>query len=71
MEPEGFDDTARSLALGVRRTIEPGKVAICDALTARTPAPLTFAINQALGVQALERHRRGGAVCDGPGLTAP
>jgi threonine dehydratase len=53
VEPEGFDDTARSLAAGARQTIAPGVSTICDALTARTPAPLTFAINQALGVQVL------------------
>lgn len=53
VEPEAFDDTGRSLAAGERLPIEPGGRTICDALTARIPAPLTFAINASLGVRAL------------------
>ena len=53
VEPEDFDDTARSLAAGERLAIAPGRSTICDALTARIPAPLTFSINRALGVRAL------------------
>jgi len=53
VEPEHFDDTGRSLAAGERVAIAAGRSTICDALTARTPAPLTFAVNRALNVQAL------------------
>lgn len=53
VEPEAFDDTGRSLAAGERLGIVPGGITICDALTARIPAPLTFAINSSLGVKGL------------------
>lgn len=53
VEPEGFDDTGRSLAAGMRLAIEPGQFTLCDALTARTPAPMTFEINRSHGVKAL------------------
>jgi len=53
VEPEAFDDTGRSLTAGERLGVIPGGRTICDALTARIPAPLTFAINAALGVKAL------------------
>ena len=49
VEPEGFDDTARSLAAGERRSNDPsaapGGSSICDALLTPTPGALTFAIN--------------------------
>lgn len=48
VEPEGFDDTARSLATGRRETNAPGAKSICDALQAATPAELPFAINRRL-----------------------
>lgn len=48
VEPEGFDDTARSLASGERQEIEPGAASICDALLVETPGDITFAINQRL-----------------------
>lgn len=48
VEPEGFDDTARSLASGRRETIREGATTTCDALMAPTPGRLTFAINQCL-----------------------
>jgi threonine dehydratase len=63
VEPEGFDDTGRSLAAGSRMTNVTRIGTICDALTARTPAPLTFAINLACGV-------RGITVSDSAVLTA-
>lgn len=44
VEPEGFDDLARSLAAGTRLGNEPGPQSICDALVARTTGELTFAI---------------------------
>ncbi|WP_298400221.1 threonine/serine dehydratase [Sphingobium sp.] len=48
VEPGGFDDTARSLASGVRETVSPDARSICDALMAPSPGALTFPINQAL-----------------------
>ncbi len=45
VEPEGFDDTARSLAAGKRLAIEPGGSSFCDALLAPMPGEITFAIN--------------------------
>ena len=53
IEPIEFDDTARSLEGGVRVTNPVRIGALCDALTARTPAPMTFAINAARGVRGL------------------
>ncbi|MEE8273053.1 MAG: threonine/serine dehydratase [Alphaproteobacteria bacterium] len=46
VEPEGFDDTARSLAAGSRQEARPGARSFCDALLAPTPGELTFAINR-------------------------
>ncbi|HTI86730.1 MAG TPA: threonine/serine dehydratase [Alphaproteobacteria bacterium] len=48
VEPEGFDDTARSLAAGARVGNAPGATSICDALLVATPGALTFAINRQL-----------------------
>ena len=48
VEPQGFDDTARSLALGRRVGNEPGSSSICDALLAPRPGELTFAVNREL-----------------------
>ena len=48
VEPEAFDDTARSLASGRRESVAKGAVSICDALRAPSPGELTFPINQAL-----------------------
>jgi threonine dehydratase len=48
VEPEGFDDTARSLVSGNRESIAPGMHSICDALLAPSPGALTFPINHAL-----------------------
>ena len=47
-EPEGFDDTARSLAAGERLSNEPGGKTFCDALILPTPGVLTFSINRRL-----------------------
>ena len=47
VEPEGWDDTARSLAAGTRLANPPGGSALCDALMAARPGELTFAINRA------------------------
>ena len=46
VEPEGFDDTARSLAAGVRLGNAPSARSICDALQAPMPGAVTFPINQ-------------------------
>ncbi len=48
VEPEDFDDTARSLASGKRESIDDAARSICDALQAHMPGELTFAINQQL-----------------------
>ncbi|RZJ97179.1 MAG: threonine/serine dehydratase [Brevundimonas sp.] len=46
VEPEGFDDTVRSLAAGERIGHPEGKPSICDALQTPIPGVLTFPINQ-------------------------
>jgi len=48
VEPDGYDDTARSLTSGVREQVAPGATSICDALLAPSPGALTFPINQML-----------------------
>ncbi len=48
VEPAGFDDHARSLALGERVRNESEARSICDALQAPTPGAVTFPINRAL-----------------------
>ncbi|WP_184246024.1 threonine ammonia-lyase [Novosphingobium chloroacetimidivorans] len=48
VEPEAFDDTARSLRSGRRETVDRGARSICDALLAPSPGELTFPINQRL-----------------------
>ena len=58
VEPEGFDDHARSLKAGTRLTNPPGGRSICDALMAPSPGELTFAINRprlAAGLVASDR----------------
>lgn len=46
VEPEGFDDTARSLAAGERQANAAGATSVCDALLANMPGELTFALNR-------------------------
>lgn len=48
VEPEGFDDTARSLASGRRESNMAGAASLCDALQVATPGELTFPVNRAL-----------------------
>lgn len=48
VEPEDFDDTARSLASGTRERVADDARSICDALQAHTPGKLTFEINRRL-----------------------
>jgi threonine dehydratase len=46
VEPEGWDDTARSLASGARQTNAPGGSTLCDSLLSKMPGEITFAVNQ-------------------------
>jgi threonine dehydratase len=46
VEPEGADDTVRSLKSGVREGNPPGGSQLCDALLSKMPGELTFAVNQ-------------------------
>lgn len=46
VEPEGFDDTTRSLAAGSRQSNDPAARSFCDALLAPTPGEITFEINR-------------------------
>ncbi len=46
VEPEGWDDTARSLAAGAPVANAPGGPTLCDALLAPRPGALTFAVNR-------------------------
>ena len=48
VEPEAFDDTARSLQSGRREHISDEARSICDALQAHTPGKLTFDIMKRL-----------------------
>jgi len=52
-EPDGFDDTARSLAIGRRVAAQTGATSICDALLAPMPGKLTFPILKGLGVRGV------------------
>lgn len=47
VEPEGWDDTARSLAAGERLANDGHGALLCDALLSMRPGALTFAVNQA------------------------
>ena len=46
VEPEGFDDHARSLAAGKRLTISGDNRSACDALLVPTPGEITFELNR-------------------------
>ena len=48
VEPDQFDDTARSLACGERVAVASDARSICDALQAHEPGEMTFAINRQL-----------------------
>ena len=45
-EPEGFDDTARSLVSGAREKNDPSARSICDAIITPSPGLLTFPVVQ-------------------------
>ena len=53
VEPEGFDDTRRSLEAGKPVANETGAESICDAIVTPMPGKITFPINQALLQAAL------------------
>jgi threonine dehydratase len=53
VEPEGFDDYARSLQSGTREKIAPSNNSICDALLMTQPGELTFAINKDMAAGGL------------------
>jgi len=46
VEPEGWDDTGRSLTGGARVGNPAGGSMLCDALLAKMPGEMTFAVNQ-------------------------
>ena len=46
VEPEGFDDTLRSLQTGSLQTLTPTRRSLCDALESPAPGALTFPILQ-------------------------
>jgi threonine dehydratase len=48
VEPEAYDDTARSIAAGERLENDPGAKTICDALMVQKPGDLTFPVNKRL-----------------------
>jgi threonine dehydratase len=48
VEPQAFDDTARSLVAGERQSVADDARSICDALQAHTPGALTFELNRQL-----------------------
>jgi len=48
VEPEDFDDTARSIAAGKRMKVAPGSRSICDSLLADSPGVLPFEIHNRL-----------------------
>jgi threonine dehydratase len=48
VEPEGFDDYARSLKSGKIERNQKASGSICDALMSVSPGEMTFAINRRL-----------------------
>jgi threonine dehydratase len=48
VEPDGFDDTRRSLEAGERISNAGGRTSICDSILVNQPGELTFAINRRL-----------------------
>lgn len=53
VEPEFFDDTARSLVTGSRQTVDAAARSFCDAILTPTPGVKTFALLQAIGATGL------------------
>lgn len=52
-EPDGFDDTAKSLQAGTAVSNDPQARSICDAIVTPAPGKLTFPILQHYGVKGL------------------
>jgi threonine dehydratase len=48
VEPEGYDDTARSISTGVRQQADMTTSSFCDALLAPEPGRLTYQVNSQL-----------------------
>ncbi|MEH6676300.1 threonine ammonia-lyase [Phenylobacterium sp.] len=46
VEPEGFDDTLKSLQAGARQTFKPTGRSLCDSLESPAPGELTFPVMQ-------------------------
>lgn len=46
VEPEGYDDHARSFVSGARETADISQPSVCDALLAPAPGEMTFQINK-------------------------
>jgi threonine dehydratase len=44
VEPEGYDDMAKSLSAGTRQFVSPSRRTVCDALQAASPGAIPFAI---------------------------
>ena len=53
VEPEFYDDTARSLAQGERIAVGPSAASICDALLVGSPGQLNFEIMRELAAPGL------------------
>lgn len=66
VEPEAYDDTARSLEQGRRITISPSAPTICDALLSIEPGELTFDMNR----EGLAGALRGSDDCARLGMAA-
>lgn len=61
VEPAGFDDMARSLAVGRPQFNQPGNTSICDSLQAPQPGELTLPIlqgYQAMGIAVSDQQVR-------------
>lgn len=53
VEPEGYDDTVRSILAGERLSIDKGVNSICDAISTSSPGELTFPVLQHYGVEGI------------------
>lgn len=53
VEPEAFDDTARSLKSGFSQSVKPGSHSICDALLSSKPGEKPFALLKELDAEGL------------------
>ena len=71
VEPEGFDDTARSLASGRIERNARLSGSVCDAIITPSPGLITFPILQRLCGAGAGGDRRSGAARDGAGLSTP